>query len=70
MTKTKKQEPKVSFTRKFTHPERKIKTDPEQLALQKQLDKELKESFPASDPPSVSQSVTAGAAEDRKTKRK
>jgi hypothetical protein len=59
---------KSPFDRKFTHPERKIKTDPDQVELQKQLDKELKQTFPASDPPTVSQTTTAGAGENRKTK--
>lgn len=52
------------FDLKDTHPERKIKTDPDQAELLKELDRGLKDSFPASDPVSVSQPTTAGPTED------
>ncbi|PPD15343.1 MAG: hypothetical protein CTY25_06210 [Methylobacterium sp.] len=38
-----------------THPEHAVVPDPEQEQLKKQLEKGLKDSFPASDPPAVSQ---------------
>jgi hypothetical protein len=52
------------FDLKDTHPERKIKTDPAQAELLKELDRGLKDTFPASDPVSVSQPTTAGPTED------
>jgi hypothetical protein len=52
------------FDLKDTHPERKIRTDPAQADLLKELDRGLKGTFPASDPVSVSQPTTAGPTED------
>jgi hypothetical protein len=52
------------FDLKDPHPERNIKPDPAQAAMQKELDRGLKDSFPASDPVSVSQPTTAGPSED------
>jgi hypothetical protein len=52
------------FDLKDTHPERKIKADPGQAELQRELDRGLKDSFPASDPVAVSQPTTAGPTED------
>lgn len=52
------------FDLKDTHPERKIKTDKDQVALLAELEKGLKGTFPASDPVSVSQPTTAGPTED------
>ncbi|MBK9082573.1 MAG: hypothetical protein IPL88_11110 [Rhizobiales bacterium] len=49
------------FDRKDPHPERRIRTDPAQKRLLKALDEGLTETFPASDPPSVSQPTTPGA---------
>ena len=47
-----------------THPEDDVVPDPRQAAVEKQLDKALKDSFPASDPVSVLQPVTAGPSEE------
>ena len=52
------------FDLKDTHPERKIKAAPGQAELLKELDRGLKDTFPASDPVSVSQPTTAGPTED------
>lgn len=54
------------FGRKDTHPEHAVKTDPAQTALLKALDAQLRGTFPASDPPSVSQPTTAGSQAQRK----
>jgi hypothetical protein len=43
-----------------THPEHDVVADPDQIQIKLQLDKALKDSFPASDPVSVSQPITAG----------
>ena len=53
--------PTSIFDRKDPHPERAVKADPGQEELKDQLDEALEETFPASDPPSVSQPTTAGA---------
>lgn len=56
------------FDQKDPHPERKVEADPEQEKLKKDLDKALKDTFPASDTPAASQGTTLGTdAEDRKT---
>lgn len=55
------------FDKKDPHPERKVKPDPEQAELQKELDKALKDSFPASDPPAVTQPTKAGKPRRRKS---
>lgn len=52
------------FDLKDPHPERKIKPDPAQAEMQKELERGLKDSFPASDPVAVSQPTTAGPSED------
>jgi hypothetical protein len=44
---------KAPWERKDPDPARHIKTDPRQKAMQKELDKQLKGTFPASDAPSV-----------------
>jgi hypothetical protein len=49
------------FDLKDPHPERAVKPDPEQKKLQAQLDKALKDSFPASDPVAVSQPTKTGS---------
>lgn len=54
------------FDLEDTHPERAVKPDPEQAKLKKELDKALKQSFPASDPPSASQPTTIGAKKSRR----
>lgn len=56
------------FDLKDTHPERAVKADPGQKAMEKDLEKALKQSFPASDPPAASQPTTAGDAKLKKTK--
>ncbi len=43
-----------------THPENDVVADPQQIQIKMQLEKALKDSFPASDPVSVSQPITAG----------
>jgi hypothetical protein len=64
---TKPKSPKNSpFDLKFKDPARDIKPDPEQAKMKEELDKALKQSFPASDPPSVSQPTTNGPAERAK----
>ncbi len=45
------------------HPEHAVVPDPEQEKLKRDLDKGLKDSFPASDPPAVSQPTTPVATE-------
>jgi hypothetical protein len=47
-----------------THPEDDVVADPRQAEMQKQLDKGLKDSFPASDPVSALQPITAGPTEE------
>jgi hypothetical protein len=47
-----------------THPEDDVVPDPRQAEMQKQLDKGLKDSFPASDPVSALQPITAGPTEE------
>lgn len=47
-----------------THPEDDVVPDPAQAEVQKQLDKALKDSFPASDPVSALQPITAGPTEE------
>jgi hypothetical protein len=47
-----------------THPEDDVVPDPRQAEMQKQLDKGLKDSFPASDPVSALQPITAGPSEE------
>lgn len=54
------------FHLKDTHPERGVEADPQQAALKKELDEALKETFPASDPPSASQPTTIGVKKIRK----
>lgn len=49
-----------AFDQKDPHPERKVLADPEQDKLKKELDKALRDTFPASDTPSVSQPSTLG----------
>ena len=44
---------KAPWERKDPHPEKSVKSDPKQEAKQKKLDKQLKDTFPASDAPSV-----------------
>jgi hypothetical protein len=47
-----------------THPEDDVVPDPRQATVEKQLDKALKDSFPASDPVSALQPITAGPTEE------
>jgi hypothetical protein len=47
-----------------THPEEDVVPDPRQAEAMKQLDKGLKDSFPASDPVSALQPITAGPTEE------
>ncbi|MGL5735245.1 MAG: hypothetical protein ACRCYS_10310 [Beijerinckiaceae bacterium] len=54
------------FDLEDSHPERAVKPDPEQAKFKKELDNALKQSFPASDPPSASQPTTNGAKKTRK----
>lgn len=58
------QKPDTKVTSPFdlvdTHPENDVVADPEQTQIKLQLDKALKDSFPASDPVSISQPITAG----------
>lgn len=54
-----KADPSV-FNRKDPHPERRIDADPDQDKLKTELDKALKDTFPASDTPSASQPSTLG----------
>ncbi len=51
------------FDLEDTHPEQAVVPDPEQEQLKKDLDRGLKDSFPASDPPAVSQPTTPVATE-------
>jgi hypothetical protein len=53
------------FDKKDPHPEHAVEPDPEQEKLKKELDKSLKDSFPASDPPSVSQPTVATGEKTR-----
>ncbi|MGL4812138.1 MAG: hypothetical protein ACRCXM_10195 [Beijerinckiaceae bacterium] len=46
---------KAPWDRKDPHPEKSVTPDPEQRAASKALDVALKETFPASDPPAVTQ---------------
>lgn len=48
------------FDRKDPHPEWAVTADPDQKHLKAELDKALKQSFPASDPPAASQPTTVG----------
>lgn len=50
------------FDLEDTHPEHAVVPDPEQEKLKKDLEKGLKDSFPASDPPAVSQPTVPIAA--------
>ena len=59
MTEKSTEEPSI-FDRKDPHPERAVKPDPEQQKLKAELEKGLKDTFPASDPVSVSQPTTIG----------
>ncbi|MEZ5842437.1 MAG: hypothetical protein R3D27_01725 [Hyphomicrobiaceae bacterium] len=58
MTAEPKDKPSV-FDRKDPHPERKVRPDPDQAAHDAELDEGLRDTFPASDPPSTSQPTTA-----------
>lgn len=52
---------KSVFDLKDPHPERKVVPDPEQAEIKAELERSLKQTFPASDPVSVSQPTTIGA---------
>lgn len=52
------------FDLKDSHPENDVVPDPQQAELHKKLERGLKDSFPASDPVSVSQPTTTGPAPD------
>lgn len=62
-----KAEPSV-FDQKDPHPEEAVQPDPGQKELQKQLDKGLKDTFPASDPPAASQGTTLGTDKQDRAK--
>jgi hypothetical protein len=55
---------KSPFDLKDTHPEKSVVPDPQQAEMHKQLERGLKDTFPASDPVAVSQPTTTGPAPD------
>lgn len=65
MTANSRKKVKSVFDLKDTHPERNVVPDPEQAVMKRELERTLKETFPASDPVSVSQPMTIGAKAGR-----
>jgi hypothetical protein len=57
-------------TKAKTKTDKKPKQENSGTSKQKQLDRELADSFPASDPPSITQASVKSGAPERKTPRK